>query len=81
MLKVEHLSFSYSKNNNVVEDVSFSLKEGQINVLLGPNGIGKSTVLKCLNGILKQQEGKITILDKNIKEYKGKELALSLIHI
>ena len=59
MLKVNHLSFSYSKNNNVIDDVSFSLKEGQINVLLGPNGIGKSTILKCLNGILKPKEGEI----------------------
>ena len=67
MLKVNHLSFSYSKNNNVIDDVSFSLKEGQINVLLGPNGIGKSTILKCLNGILKPKEGEIEILDKNIK--------------
>lgn len=81
MLKVNHLSFSYSKNNNVIEDVSFSLKEGQINVLLGPNGIGKSTVLKCLNGILKPNEGEIAIFDKNIKEYKGRELAKLVAYV
>ncbi len=81
MLKVNHLSFSYSKNNNVIDDVSFSLKEGKINVLLGPNGIGKSTILKCVNGILKAQEGEILIFDKNIKEYKNKELARTIAYV
>ena len=81
MLKVNHLSFSYSKNNNVIDDVSFSLKEGQINVLLGPNGIGKSTILKCLNGILKPKEGEIEILNRKIKEYKGKQLAKTIAYV
>ena len=54
MLSVNHLSASYTKKGPfVIEDVSLELNDGQIGVLLGPNGVGKSTFLKVLAGLLK----------------------------
>jgi len=44
-----------------VKDVSFELKRGECLGLIGPNGAGKSTLLKMLNGLLKPDEGRITI--------------------
>ena len=82
MLKVNNISFSYYKNQpNVIEDVSFALQEGKINILLGPNGIGKSTILKCINRLLKVNSGTVEIDDKDVSLYKAKELAKTIAYV
>ncbi|AKB83612.1 Iron(III) ABC transporter, ATP-binding protein [Methanosarcina barkeri 3] len=60
MLEVKSLAFSYG-NRPVFENVSFSLKKGEIMCILGPNGAGKSTLIKCIAGILKPDNGSIYI--------------------
>ncbi len=61
MLEVKSLAFSYG-NEPVFEDVSFSLKKGEVMCILGPNGAGKSTLIKCIAGILKPDAGSVRIL-------------------
>ena len=56
MLKVENLSFSYGKIQ-AVRDVSFELKKGEIMAIVGANGAGKSSLMKCITGLLKPQSG------------------------
>ena len=54
MLQVNHVTKKYGKvlaNDNI----SFSVKNGQLAVLLGPNGAGKSTIIKCIAGLLRFQ--------------------------
>jgi len=60
MLKVEHITTGYGKKQ-VLTDVSFEVEKGEIVLLLGGNGSGKSTVLKTIYGLLKTwtPEGKI----------------------
>ena len=60
-LQVEHLSYSYDRDP-VLEDVSFQAETGQVLALLGPNGIGKTTLLKAFSGILDPQGGR-TLVD------------------
>lgn len=60
MLEVKSLAFSYG-NRPVFENVSFSLKKGEIMCILGPNGAGKSTLIKCIAGILKPAAGSVFI--------------------
>lgn len=60
MLEVKSLAFSYG-NRPVFENVSFSLKKGEIMCILGPNGAGKSTLIKCIAGILKPAVGSVFI--------------------
>ena len=55
-LKVEHISYSYDRNP-VLDDVSFEADTGEVLALLGPNGIGKTTLLKAFSRILDPQEG------------------------
>lgn len=64
MLEVKSLSFSYG-NGKVLENVSFSLKRGEVICILGPNGSGKSTLIKCISGILKPDSGSVHILGKD----------------
>ena len=64
MLEVKSLAFSYGKRP-VFENVSFSLKKGEIMCILGPNGAGKSTLIKCIAGILKPATGSVFIQGEN----------------
>ena len=57
-LKVQNLSFGY-KNNNVLNDVSFEAQSGQLLAILGPNGVGKSTLFKCILKLEKKYNGTI----------------------
>ena len=58
MMTIEHLSFGYSKRKNrVLNDCSLRLDEGKIYGLLGKNGVGKSTLLYLMTGLLTPTEG------------------------
>lgn len=62
MLKIENLSKTYSKGSiKAVDNISFSVKKGEIYGFLGPNGAGKTTTIKMIVGLLKQDGGSITI--------------------
>lgn len=60
MIEVKHVTKKYGKAV-AVEDISFSIKEGEIVGLLGPNGAGKSTTMNMLTGFIEQTEGDIII--------------------
>lgn len=82
MLKVENLSFKYNKKlEEVVENVNFSLEQAGIYIILGQNGAGKTTVLKCIEGINNFKDGRIEIDGKDLKEYKRKELAKTISYV
>ena len=61
---VENLSFSYGATP-ILTDFSFSFEAGQLYAVIGPNGCGKTTLLRCLNGFLKPQSGSV-LLDGTI---------------
>lgn len=52
MLEVQNLSFGYG-SQKVLENISFSVNNGQVLTLLGPNGTGKTSLLKCILGLKK----------------------------
>ena len=63
MLNVEHLSYRINENGadvQILDDVSFSVDDGEMLVVTGPNGGGKSTIAKILMGIEKASGGKIS---------------------
>lgn len=64
-LYAEHLAKSY-KNRQVVKDVSFNVKAGEIVGLLGPNGAGKTTSFYMVVGLVRHDQGKIRIDDQDI---------------
>ncbi|WP_149094493.1 ABC-F family ATP-binding cassette domain-containing protein [Paenibacillus terrae] len=59
VLEVRDLSVAYEGNKPLFQHASFDLKRGDTVALIGPNGIGKSTLLKCLTGTLKPAAGSI----------------------
>ncbi len=73
-MEVKNAAFSYGKKV-IFEGLNFSLVEGGIFCLLGPNGTGKSTLLDCIMGVQKLQEGSISIKGESIAKMAPRELA------
>lgn len=65
VLKVEHLNKFYDQRQ-VLHDIDFSLKKGEVLTLLGPSGSGKSTLLRTLNGLEDYKTGSIYFHEKKI---------------
>ena len=59
-LQVSHLSFSYGQRQ-VLRDVSFEACYGQFLSVLGPNGVGKSTLFRCMLGLLQPSRGEAAV--------------------
>lgn len=74
MLGMEAVSFAYSREKKVLEDMSFSVNKGQTAALVGSSGGGKSTIIKLLLGFYPVAEGLITIAGKAISQYTLAEL-------
>ena len=67
MIEVSHLTKQYG-NHLVVDDVSFTVADGQICGLLGPNGAGKSTIMNILTGYLSATSGQVTVAGHPLPE-------------
>ena len=71
MLNVKNLEFTYPKSNKkAVNGVSFEIKKGEIFGFLGPNGAGKTTTQKIIIGLLKNYNGNVELLGRNLKSWK-----------
>lgn len=69
MLEVHNACFHYDSNGcSGFREVSFSLKTGQVMCVLGPNGCGKTTMLKCLLGLLRLQAGSVWLDGREISQ-------------
>ncbi len=73
-IQVEGLTKSFGPPQRIWEDVTFDLPAGEVSVLLGPSGTGKSVFLKSLIGLLRPERGKIIADGTNIIECSAKEL-------
>ena len=80
MLEVKHLSFSYGERE-VLQDISFSGERGQLLSVLGPNGVGKSTLFRCILGLLKPREGEILVEGEDIAALPPEALARRVAYI
>lgn len=74
MLKVENLSSGYG-TITILRDVSFEMKQGEIVAIIGRNGVGKSTLIKSLIGLIRPKSGKVVYGDRDITRMKPYERA------
>ena len=73
---LKNISLSYNKRQ-VLEDISLSFREGEICGLLGPNGVGKSTLFNIIVGLIKPDYGNVSINGKNVTNIPIYERALN----
>lgn len=74
MLYTKNLSFSYGRKQ-IINDISMTIKKGELTSIIGPNGSGKTTLLYLLTKFLEASQGEIFIDDKPLKKYSVKELS------
>ena len=74
VLEIKNLSKSFGKNK-VLDGINLTVRQGSVMGLMGENGAGKSTMMKCLFGIYTRDEGAISLLNKSI-EFKNPKEAL-----
>ncbi|MDA3834890.1 MAG: ABC transporter ATP-binding protein, partial [Spirochaetales bacterium] len=80
MLHVNGVSFQY-KSTPVLDDIHFNVSCHEVMAILGPNGVGKTTLLKCMNAILKPDSGTIAIDGENILSLSPMEIARRLGYV
>jgi iron complex transport system ATP-binding protein len=76
-IEADNIAFSYDDDmaNVVFQNITFSVHSGDVCCLLGPNGTGKSTLLKCMSGILRVLQGRIILDGRHLSEFKQPGIA------
>lgn len=72
IISAKNLNFSYNQRVNVLEDVSFTVNEKDFIGLIGPNGGGKSTLIKIILGLLTPDQGQLEVFGQNPEKARDK---------
>ena len=80
-IDIENISFDYSPAARVLSEISLNIEGAQVISILGPNGVGKSTLIHCINKILEPTKGVVMIEDKDVSEYSLKEVAKKIGYV
>lgn len=72
---VENLAFGYISGFPVISNVNLTLEEPGLHCIIGPNGVGKSTLIKCMNKLLKPTSGTVKIDGRDLNEMTFREVA------
>ena len=81
ILKVENGCFGYPKQDEILTDINIQLDEGHILSVLGPNGIGKTTLLKCIIGLMPWSRGRSLLMGNDIRNMSSKEIWNTISYI
>ncbi len=76
MINIKDLSYL-----NILKNISVNIPKGDITFIVGKNGSGKSTILRCINSLIKDYTGEINIDGKNITDISRKEFARKVCYI
>lgn len=76
LLDIRHLKKTFDGNHFVLNDISMQVKKGEVIVILGASGCGKSTFLRCINGLESIQSGEILLNGKLLNDKKAKWSAI-----
>jgi iron complex transport system ATP-binding protein len=82
-IQAEKIAFSYRPDigDAVFRDISFSVQKGDVFCILGPNGTGKSTLLKCLSNVLHIEQGTIYIRGRDLSQLRLTDVARKIAYV
>ena len=80
ILEVDDVAFNY-RSKNILNGIEFKIRQNEILSILGPNGVGKTTLLKCMNAILKPKSGAIYIEEEDVLKLGRIEIAKKLAYV
>ena len=79
-IEVKNLNFSYG-NRQVLHDISFTASSGEFLSILGPNGVGKSTLFRCVLGLLSGYTGTVSVDGTDVRSFSVREMAKHIAYI
>ena len=74
MIELKHIQVSYGKRE-ILHDIDAAIAPGRITAVMGPNGCGKTTLLRCIGGLLKPTSGSVGIDGQEVGSYSARALA------
>lgn len=81
ILEVIDAAFSYDGERRIFEDIELSIGAGECLCILGPNGTGKSTLIKCLVGLMELQSGDILLNGHDIGKLSRADIAKQIAYV
>lgn len=81
VIQIENATFSYNGMEKIFQDINLSINKGEVLCILGPNGTGKTTLIKCLNCLLKLNSGNIFLEGEDIYSFNKTDLARQIGYI
>ncbi|MBE6049725.1 MAG: ABC transporter ATP-binding protein [Clostridium sp.] len=79
MIEVKNLSLNIDGKNNILNNINIKMQKGKIYGIIGTNGVGKTTLIKCLTGIYEPSEGEVLYDGKNV--YNSKEVKSNIAYV
>ena len=80
-LKITGLSYGYGDGSKVLHDISAEFESSSLVCVVGPNGVGKSTFVKCINRLLKPESGKVEIDGEDLAGMGRREIAMKVGYV
>jgi iron complex transport system ATP-binding protein len=80
ILSVRDIHIGYN-GREVIQGLNFGVARGQVLTILGPNGVGKTTLLRCINAMLRPQQGAVLVEDANVFRMRAGEIAKKLSYV
>lgn len=74
MIQLQHIGVSYG-DRVILRDLTAEVAEGRITAVMGPNGCGKTTLLRCIGGLMEPSAGQVSLDGKAVRNYSVRELA------
>lgn len=79
-LRIENINFGY-KTKHILNDVCLDAEFGNVVSIIGPNGSGKTTFIKCINKILKPKKGSVKLNEENLHLMKQQDIAKKIAYV
>lgn len=80
-IKFENMKFGYSEDAVILNGIDLTISGPQFISIIGPNGVGKSTLIHCINKILTPTSGEVYLNGKNVKEYSLRDMAKEIGYV
>ena len=81
IISIKNLTFAYYKDKSILSGINAQIRNGDLITILGPNGVGKSTLLNCITGLLVVKTGVIKLNNNDIISLKIKKIAQIIAYV